>query len=147
AAKASLDAALQNIPPDVSATATGLSLAVNTASSGKVLDFAPTSRTVGLVMLDFDGANGAQLALSGTLSLSASSFVQLEGTASFTKKTIDASAAVADLTSASLVTLSVSGASIFAGLGGSLDVNGHVVQGATGFYATGLNFDLAQLRP
>src|SRR6185436_15750499 len=119
AAKASIaSAALQNIP-NVSATATSLSLAINTASSGKVVNFAAPGQglVAGPVTLDFAGAAGSQLSASGTLSLSASSFVQAKGTLSVTRSTIDANSAVAGLTSASLLTISVAGTDLFAGLG------------------------------
>ncbi|MEP7335689.1 MAG: hypothetical protein ABI717_07905, partial [Actinomycetota bacterium] len=126
---------------------TGLTVTVNTATTGTPLNW--TTLTIdggGSFGLDLSGA--ITLSVSGTLGVSiADGFVAASGTFSLVQQTVSGTGGAVTLTSAQAISLSITGASLWVGLGGSLGAD-HVTvnNGTVGFGITNASVTLGSVK-
>jgi hypothetical protein len=131
----------------------------DTAHPSLVLDFNASGTSSGIPItpavgpaLDFQGENGSQLTVSGTVELQAFDYVLVTGTLSMSRQAINVDINhdnVTDLQDASLLTFEISNVNVFVGVGGAFtrdtggNVTGFDTSNATGFAATGGTLGLA----
>src|SRR5688572_7251382 len=127
--------------PGITATVTAGKVNVNTSSDPARLDW-KTAGAGSTPLFGLEIADTTQVEVAGTLGLSIGGFVVAAGGFSLVKQTVAGGAV--DGASALVVTLS--GVSVFAGVGGSLSVANVVTPGTIGVSASGINATLAIVR-
>ena len=147
-----LTASLVGTSP-ISLDVTGGTVLTNTASSGTTkldfsqLDFATLIPTAGNGFV-IAATAATDLAVSGTAAVAITDVIAATGTVAVTHSTgVDLSTAVSGLTSADIWTFAITGATLFAGSGGSVTTSSTpytVNDGAVGVHASG-SVDFAQI--
>src|SRR5688572_28793458 len=127
--------------PGITATVTAGKVNVNTSSDPARLDW-KSAGAGSTPLFGLEIADTTQVEVAGTLGLSIGGFVVAAGGFSLVKQTVAGGAV--DGASALVVTLS--GVSVFAGVGGSLSVANVVTPGTIGVSASGINATLAIVR-